>query len=81
MEKRFVPVVVRIDETGKMRPQIIEFEGRKYRIERILDAGPAACRTVGGVGIKYTCVVLGKITELWEEKGQWFVVAKRLCDS
>jgi len=59
-----------------MRPQIIEFEDRKYRIEKVLDVGPAACRTVGGVGIKYTCVVLGQITELWEEKGQWFVVAK-----
>ena len=76
MEKRYVPVVVRIDETGKKRPQVIEFEDRKYRIDKILDSGPAACRTVGGVGIKYTCIVLGQITELWEEKEQWFVVAK-----
>ena len=76
MEKRFVPVVVRIDEKGKKRPQIIEFEDRKYRIDKVLDSRPAACQTVGGVGIKYTCVVLGKITELWEEKDQWFVVVK-----
>lgn len=76
MEKRYVPVVVRIDETGKKRPQVIEFEDRKYRIDKVLDYGPAACRTVGGVGIKYTCIVLGQVTELWEEKEQWFVVAK-----
>jgi hypothetical protein len=76
MEKQYVPVVVRIDECGKKDPKIIEFENRKYKIEKILDRGPAACYSVGGVGIKYTCVVLGKITELWEEKDQWFVVRK-----
>lgn len=76
MEKRFVPVVVRIDEAGKVDPKIIEFEYKKYVIEKVLDRGPAACQSVGGVGIKYTCVVLGKVTELWEEKGQWFVVKK-----
>lgn len=76
MEKRFVPVVVRIDEAGKVDPKVIEFEDKKYVIEKVLDRGPAACQSVGGVGIKYTCVVLGKITELWEEKGQWFVVKK-----
>lgn len=76
MEKRFVPVVVRIDEAGKVDPKIIEFEDKKYVIDKVLDRGPAACQSVGGVGIKYTCIVLGKITELWEEKGQWFVVKK-----
>ena len=76
MEKWFVPVLVRIDESGKIDPQVIEFEGKKYRIDRILYRGPAACQSVGGVGIKYTCLVLGQVTELWEEKGQWFVVRK-----
>ena len=44
MEKRYVPVVVRIDENGKKDPQIIEFDDKKYRIDKILDRGPAACR-------------------------------------
>ena len=77
MEKWFVPVVVRIDEGGKVCPKIIEFEGRKYQIDKILDCRPAACQSVGGVGIKYTCLVLGQVAELWEEKGQWFVVKKK----
>ena len=76
MEKRYVPVMVRIDENGKKDPKIIEFNDKKYRIDKILDRGPAACRSVGGVGVKYTCVVLGQGTELWEEKEQWFVVVK-----
>lgn len=77
MEKRYVPVVVRIDENGKKEPKVIEFEDKKYLIDKILDRGPAACQSVGGVGIKYTCRVLGQITELWEEKEQWFVVVKQ----
>lgn len=76
MEKRYVPVVVRVDENGKKEPQIIEFEGLKYRIEKNIGSCRAACQSVGGVGIRYTCVVLGRVTELWEEKGQWFVVTK-----
>ena len=74
MEKRYVPVVVRVDEKGKRKPLAIEFEGRPYQIDRVMKREPAACNSVGGVGIKYTCVVWGQIRELWEEKGQWFVV-------
>lgn len=77
MEKRYVPVVVRIDENGKVNPKIIEFGDKKYRIDKILDCHPAACQSVGGVGVKYQCRVLGRETELWEENGRWFVVAKR----
>ena len=76
MEKRYVPVVVRIDENGRKDPKVIEFEDKKYPIDRVIDRGPAACQSVGGVGIKYTFIVLGKIAELWEEKEQWFVVVK-----
>ena len=76
MEKRYVPVVVRIDENGSKKPLAIEFEGNRYPIDKVLYHEPAACNSVGGVGVKYTCVIWGQIRELWEEKGQWFVVAK-----
>lgn len=77
MEKRYVPVVVRIDEKGTKNPLVIEFEGKRYEIDKLIKREQAACNSVGGVGIKYTCVVWGKIRELWEEKGQWFVVTER----
>lgn len=76
MEKRYVPVVVHIDEKGKKKPLAIEFEGRRYGIDRVMKRESAACNTVGGVGIKYTCVIWGQIRELWEEKEQWFVVVE-----
>jgi len=76
MEKRYVPVVVHIDENGTKKPLVIEFDGKRFQIDKVLYSEPAACNAVGGVGIKYTCVIWGQIRELWEEKGQWFVVAK-----
>lgn len=77
-KKRYVPVVVRFDTTGKMRPVLIEFdEEHKYQVDKILDVQRAACQSVGGVGDRYTCRIRGQESYLWFEKGRWFVAAKR----
>ena len=77
-EKRYVPVVVRFDTAGKMRPVLIEFdEEHKYQVDKILDVRRAACQSVGGVGDRYTCRIRGQETYLWFEKGCWFVEAKK----
>lgn len=76
-EKKYVPVLVRFDAEGKMRPVEIEFEeGQTFAVDRILDVRRAACQSVGGVGDRYACQILGKETYLWFEKGRWFVAAK-----
>ena len=77
-EKRYVPVVVRFDEQGQLRPLTIEFdEGHKYPVDRVLDVCRAACQTVGCVGIRYTVRVRGQERYLWLEKDRWFVEALR----
>ena len=76
-EKKYVPVVVRFEADGRLRPLVIEFdEGRRYPIDRIVDVRRAACQRVGGVGDRYTCLINGQETYLWLEKGVWFVEAK-----
>lgn len=76
-EKKYVPVVVRFDQTGKMRPLVIEFEeGQRYPVDRIVDVRRAACQSVGGIGDRYTCRINGQESYLWFEKGRWFVAAK-----
>ena len=76
-EKRYIPVVVRFDENGRMRPLVIEFDdGERYTVDKILDVRRAACQSVGGVGDRYTCLIGGHETYLWIEKGRWFVAAK-----
>ena len=75
-EKRYVPVVVRFDADGQLRPLEIEFdEAHKYPVDRVLDVCRAACQTVGGVGIRYTVRVRGHERYLWLEKNKWFVEA------
>lgn len=75
-EKRYVPVVVRFDAEGQLRPLEIEFdEEHKYTVDRVLDICRAACQTVGGVGVRYTVRVQGKERYLWLEKDRWFVEA------
>lgn len=77
-EKRYVPVLVRFEANGKMRPMEIEFsEGQKYPVDQILDVRRAACQSVGGVGDRYTCRIKGQESYLWFEKGRWFVAAKK----
>ena len=50
-KKRFVPVVVRFDTEGNLRPLVIEFdEAHRYPVDRVLDVRRAACQRVGGVG-------------------------------
>lgn len=72
--KRYVPVVVRFDTEGQLRPLEIEFdEAHKYPIDRVLDVCRAACQSVGGVGVRYTVQVQGHERYLWLEKNKWFV--------
>ena len=50
-EKRYVPVIVRFDTEGRLRPILIEFdESHKYPVDKVLDVRRAACQSVGGVG-------------------------------
>ena len=80
--KKYVPVTVRFDEEGKIRPLEIEFgEGEKFVVDKVLDVRRAACHSAGGVGDRYTIKIRGQETYLWfEERGKekkWFVAAKR----
>lgn len=75
--KKYVPVVVRFDTDGRLRPMVIEFDDEhKYPVDRVLDVRRAACESVGGVGDRYTCRIQGRESYLWFEKGRWFVAEK-----
>ena len=77
-ERRYVPVIVRFDEEGRMRPLLIEYtDGRKFMIDKVLDVRRAACESAGGVGVRYTVRVAGQESYLWYEKDRWFVAVKQ----
>ena len=76
-EKQYVPVIVRFDELGNLRPLEIELEdGQKFKIDKVLDVRRAACESVGGVGHRYTVRINRQETYIWFEKGRWFIARK-----
>jgi len=79
-DRKFVPVTVRFDETGKMRPVEIEIDDengyKTYKVDKVLDVRRAACQSAGGVGDRYTCLIRGQETYIWFD-GRWWVALKR----
>ncbi len=75
--KVYVDVDVSILKNGKVLPRRLRFEdGKVFQIERLLDTRRAASTKVGGVGVRYTVMILGHEKYLFDESGRWFVEAK-----
>lgn len=78
--RRKVYVTVNADHRpdGTTRPNKITFEdGAFYAIDRVKHVCKAYSSKVGGGGLRYTIMVCGKETYLFdEENGKWFVEAK-----
>lgn len=81
MEERrkvYVEVSARHLIDGSCRPEKIKFENDEvYEIDRVKQRCRAASTKVGGTGIRYTVMICGKETYLFdEENGKWFVEGK-----
>ena len=74
--KVFVPVTLKVDSDGRIRPVDITWtDGHTYEIDRVKDVRQAAASKVGGTGIRYTIMVHGKETHIYYDEGKWFVEA------
>ena len=72
-----MPVNLDVDEDGNIRPRLIRWEdGRVYEIDRLKQKCRAASTKVGGCGIRYTVMICGHETHLFNEDDKWFVEAK-----
>jgi len=79
MERRkvFVEVTLKQNKDGQKRPLSILWEdGHIYEVDRLKSVCRAASTKVGGGGIRYTVMIEGKETYLFEEDDKWFVEAK-----
>ena len=80
-ERRKVYVEVRARHLidGTCRPETIKFENDEvYEIDRVKQCCRAASTKVGGTGLRYTVMICGKETYLFdEENGKWFVEGKK----
>lgn len=76
MKKKFVRVLTDIDENGIKTPKVIDFDGVKYEIDRVLDMKKCSSMKVGGVGERYRVRIKGKETNIFFEDNKWFVEEK-----
>ncbi len=64
------------DIDGSIRPTSIVWEdGRVFAIDRILDIRRAASLKAGGMGMRYTCRICGKVVNLFNDENHWFMEA------
>lgn len=75
--KAYVSVNVDVDEEGCVYPRYIRWEnGLIFQIDQILYKCRAASKKVGGGGIRYTVLIRGRESYLFQEGSKWFVEAK-----
>lgn len=75
--KVYVEVQLTVSPEGDVRPNTIKFEdGTVYEIDRLRHRCRAHATKVGGTGIRYTVVIRGQETYLFEDEGKWFVEAR-----
>ena len=75
--KVYVKVISETDECGNIKPITIVWEnGKKYNIDKVVDVRRAYASKVGGTGIRYSIMVCGKQTYLYNDDGKWFVEGK-----
>ena len=75
--KAYVSVNVDVDEEGCVHPRYIRWEnGLIFQIDQILYKCRAASKKVGGGGIRYTVLIRGRESYLFQEGSKWFVEAQ-----
>ncbi len=75
--KAYVSVNLDVDEEGRICPRCIRWKnGRIFQIDRILYRCRAASERVGGGGIRYTVLIGGRESFLFQEGNRWFVEAR-----
>lgn len=75
--KVYVDVTLKVDAQGNIRPLTIRWEnGQIFEIDRLKYICKAASLKAGGCGVRYTIMICGKETYLFQEDNRWFVEAK-----
>lgn len=75
--KVYVKVEALFSPEGRLMPEAFWWKnGRRYSIDRVTDVCRAASLKAGGIGIRYTCTVLGRQICLFYEEDRWFIERK-----
>ena len=79
MGKLYIPVILHVNENGKVTPKQIKarLSGEWLRIDKVTDSSRRASFRAGISGIRYSCVVSyegeTKNIYLFDENGRWAI--------
>jgi len=79
MGKKYIPVLLHIDENGRKTPKYIKagIDGEWLKVKKTTDFCRMASLIAGAVGIRYKCFVdvygERKMIYLFDENDKWFV--------
>lgn len=75
--KIYVNVCAEFNADGSLIPLSFVWEnGTRYTIDRVTDVRLAASLKAGGIGMRYTCRVRGRLTYLFLDDNRWFMERK-----
>ncbi|MBR1481820.1 MAG: hypothetical protein IJ598_02500 [Ruminococcus sp.] len=73
--KKYIRINAEFEQDGTMIPvRIIWDNGAEYPISEVIDVRYFKPESSGKIGIKYTCIILGKIRDVYFEDARWYVV-------
>ena len=72
-EKKYIPVLVRHDEKGRMTPIAIEWNGHTIRVDKVLDRCMAPSLKHGGYGQRWTVRIRSTMCYIFCDNGRWFL--------
>lgn len=76
-KKAYVGVNIDVDTEGSICPRSIKWiNGIEFNIQQVLYKCRASSKKVYGGGIRYTVLINGKESYLFNEGNKWFVEAK-----
>lgn len=76
MGKKIIEVAAHFDKQGQVLPVMFWWDdGRSFQVDKVLDIRRAASLKAGGIGVRYTCRILGKERCLYYDSFDqtWFV--------
>ena len=76
MKKKYVKVILEIDEDGNKTPKTIVYNDQMFDVDRVLEVRSAPSMKVGGVGERYRIRIKGQETYIFFENNKWFVEEK-----
>lgn len=73
-DKVYVDVIDYIDDCGKHTPLYFKWlDDKRYKIDKVIKRDNQCSLKAGGVGIRYTVMVQGRETHIWQEDNCWFM--------